>query len=261
MDWAIELATNVIAAIIIVVVALWASGFAKKTIIRAGQKYEALDTTLFGFFGSLARWVILAIAGTFILERFGVQTTSLVALIGAAGLAVGLALQGTLSNLAAGVMLLIFRPFKVGEYVTAGGHSGTVKAIDLFTTEMATPDNVKIIIPNGQIWAACITNYSANATRRVDFVFGVGYGVNLKDAETILRDVIDADDRIHTDPAPFVKVTNLGDFSVDFTARVWCDAGDYWDIKFDITRAVKEAFDVKGIDIPFPTQTVLRQEG
>jgi small conductance mechanosensitive channel len=217
-----------------------------------------LDDTLFGFFGSLARWVILVIAGIFILGQFGIQTTSLVALIGAAGLAIGLALQGTLTNLAAGVMLLIFRPFKVGDYITAGGHSGTVKAIDLFTTELATPDNVQIIVPNGQIWSGSITNFSAHETRRVDLAFGVGYGVNLKDAESLIRDLIDADERIHTDPEPFVKVTNLGDFAVDFTVRVWSDAGDYWGIKHDLTRAVKEAFDENGIDIPFPTQTVLR---
>lgn len=259
MEWAIEMGTSVVSAIVILIVAFWGSGQAKRAILAAGQRYEALDDTLFGFLGSLARWVILAIAGIFILGQFGIQTTSLVALIGAAGLAIGLALQGTLTNLAAGVMLLIFRPIKMGDYVDAGGHAGTIKAIDLFTTEMATPDNVQIIIPNGQIWSGSITNFSAHDTRRVDFTFGVGYGVNLKDAEAIIREMIDADDRIHTDPEPFIKVGNLGDFSVDFVVRVWCDAGDYWGIKFDLTRAVKDAFDSRGIDIPFPTQTVIRQ--
>ena len=211
MDWMIEMGTNVVSAIVILIAAIWGSGYAKKAIIAAGKRYEMLDDTLFGFFGSLARWAILVFAGIFILGRFGIQTTSLVALIGAAGLAIGLALQGTLTNLAAGVMLLVFRPFKVGDFINAGGHSGTVKAIDLFTTEFATPDNVQIIVPNGQIWSGSITNYSAHATRRVYFVFGVGYGVNLKDAEDVIREMIDADERIHTDPAPFVMVTNLGE--------------------------------------------------
>ncbi|MGB0497331.1 MAG: mechanosensitive ion channel family protein [Rubricella sp.] len=259
MPWFIDAAFDVLVAAAIIVGAFWISGMAKRAIQRTGERYEQLDDTLFGFAGSLARWAILAVAAIFVLERFGVETTSLVALIGAAGLAIGLALQGTLSNLAAGVMLLVFRPFRVGDFVEAGGHAGTVKSIDLFTTEYATPDNVKIIVPNGDIWAGAITNYSANATRRVDFTFGVSYASDLKKAETILRELIDADDRIHQNPEPFVKVTNLGDSSVDFTVRVWCDAGDYWGIKFDMTRAAKDAFDAGGIDIPFPTQTVIRQ--
>ena len=156
-------------------------------------------------------------------------------------------------------MLPIFRPFKVGQLIiiNSAGHSGTVKNIDLFTTELATPDNVQIIIPNSQIWSSSITNFFAHETRRVDCVFGVAYGPNPAEAERIIQENIDADERIHTDPAPFVAVTNLGDSSVDFTTRVWCNAGNYWGIKFDLTRGVKEAFDTGGIDIPFPTQRVI----
>lgn len=261
MDWTVQLATNVLVAIAILIGAFWLSGFAKKMIKKLGESRPELDDTLFGFLGSAVRWIILAFAAIFILGRFGIETTSLVALVGAAGLAIGLALQGALSNLAAGVMLLIFRPFKVGQFINGAGHSGTVKNIDLFTTELATPDNVQIIIPNSQIWSSSITNFSAHDTRRVDCVFGVSYGANLAEAERIIREKIDADERIHTDPAPFVAVTNLGDSSVDFTTRVWCNAGDYWGIKFDLTRGVKEAFDDGAIDIPFPTQTVIHQNG
>lgn len=259
MHWALGLAFDVLVAGAIVVAAFVLSGMAKQAIRRVAERRPELDDTLFAFLGSLARYGVLAIAAIFVLGRFGIETTSLVALVGAAGLAVGLALQGTLSNLAAGVMLLVFRPFKLGDFISAAGQSGTVKSIDLFTTELATPDNVQIIVPNGDIWSSAITNYSAHETRRVDIVFGVSYASDLKAAEAILRAQIDADPRIHTTPEPFVQVTNLGDSSVDFTVRVWCDAGDYWGIKFDLTRAVKDAFDAGGIDIPFPTQTVIRQ--
>jgi small conductance mechanosensitive channel len=188
-----------------------------------------------------------------VLSRFGIQTTSLVALLGAAGLAIGLALQGTLSNLAAGVMLLGFRPFKIGDYVDVGGHSGSVKAITLFTTEIATSDNVQITIPNGDIWASSIKNYSYYDRRRCDIVIGVSYDTDLKKAEAALRKVIEADERALSDPAPFVKVTNLGDSSVDFTIRVWAMADGFWDMKFAMLREIKEEFDRQEIDIPFPT--------
>jgi small conductance mechanosensitive channel len=155
-------------------------------------------------------------------------------------------------------MLIVFRPFQKGDYVSVGGSAGTVKAIEIFTTELATPDNVQIIVPNGRIWGASITNYSAYETRRVDFVFGVSYSSDLKIAEDILAKLIAKDTRIHSDPEPLVKVGNLNDSSVDFTVRVWCDRGDYWNIKYDMTRAVKEAFDKGGIDIPFPTTTIVK---
>ncbi len=253
MEWYVEMAINVALAIAILIGALWASKFAKKQIIKIGFKYEELDDTLFLFLASLARYAILAIALTFILSRFGIQTTSLVALLGAAGLAIGLALQGTLSNLAAGVMLLGFRPFKIGDFVDVGGHSGTVKAITLFTTEIATVDNIQITIPNGDIWASSITNYSYYDKRRCDLVIGVSYDTDLKKAEAALLKVINAEKRRLTDPEPFVKVTNLGDSSVDFSVRVWVMASDYFAMKCDLLREIKEEFDRQSIDIPFPT--------
>lgn len=253
-EFFINIAVNAVMALTILIVALWFSGWIKRRIIRLSDLNERFDRTLASFLGSMARYGILVLAVIFILGRFGIQTTSLAAIIGAAGLAVGLALQGSLSNLAAGVLLVAFRPFKAGDYVTAAGQSGTVDMITLFTTELTTPDNVKIIVPNGDIFASAITNYSHYDTRRCDLVFGVSYDTDLKAAEAAILACITADPRAHADPEPFVKVSNLGDSSVDFTVRVWCDASDYWGLKFDLTRAVKEAFDAGGIDIPFPTQ-------
>jgi small conductance mechanosensitive channel len=260
MDWT-AYALNIVVAIAILLAGIWISGRVGSLIRNLGIKYPKLDVTLFSFLGALARWTIIALTIIVVLGQFGVETTSLIALIGAAGLAVGLALQGTLSNLAAGVMLLIFRPFKVGDYVTAGGHSGTVEEISLFTTSLVSPDNVLTIVPNGDIWASAVTNFSAKDTRRLDLVFGVSYATDLKAAEQALRDVIGEDDRIRSDPAePFVAVTNLGASSVDFTMRVWCSASDYWALRFHMLQAVKETFDARGIDIPFPTTTIVRQE-
>jgi small conductance mechanosensitive channel len=259
MDWA-QYAINILVAIIILGAGFWASGWAGNLIRHMAMKYPQLDVTLFGFLASLARWAIVAVTIIVVLGQFGVETTSLIALIGVAGLAIGLALQGTLSNLAAGVMLLIFRPFKVGDFITAGGHSGTVEEISLFTSSLISPDNVLTIVPNGDIWSDAVTNFSARDTRRLDLVFGVSYGSDLRAAEQALRDVIAEDDRILSEPAePFVAVTDLGASSVDFTIRVWCATSDYWALRFHMLQAVKETFDARGIEIPFPTTTIVRQ--
>ncbi|PPB82390.1 small conductance mechanosensitive channel [Albidovulum inexpectatum] len=257
IDLAIAMALNVVYAIIILIVALFASGWARRRITRIPERNPRLDPTLFGFLGSLAKYGILALAGVFILNRFGIQTASLVALIGAAGLAIGLALQGTLSNLAAGVMLILFRPFRVGDYVEISGVSGTVREVALFFTELATADNLQVILPNGDVWANKIVNYSANPTRRVDLTIGVSYDTDLKRAETVLRDIVTADPRVHADPEPFIKVKALGDSSVDFAVRAWVDRADWWDTTCDLTRAIKDRLDAEGIDIPYPTRTIL----
>lgn len=253
MGWVLTLLLNVFVAAIIMAAAIWGSNYISKKLREFGEDHEELDETLFGFLASLARYAILIFASIFVLARFGVQTTSLVALVGAAGLAIGLALQGTLSNLAAGVMLLGFRPFKVGDYVETAGQAGTVESIHLFTVELVTTDNVQVTVPNGDIWSSSIKNYSFYDTRRIDLVFGVSYDTDLKKAETALRNVIKKDERTLEEPEAWVKVTNLGDSSVDFTIRVWCDASDYFDFKCDLTRAVKEAFDKAKIEIPYPT--------
>jgi small conductance mechanosensitive channel len=259
MDWT-AYGMSVLFAIVILVVGFFIAGRVGSIIRNLGGRHPQLDVTLFSFLGSLARWSIIAVTVIVVLGQFGVETTSLIALIGAAGLAVGLALQGTLSNIAAGVMLLVFRPFKVGDFVTAGGHSGTVDEISLFTTRLISPDKILTIVPNGDVWASAVTNFSAFDTRRLDLTFGVSYGSDLKAAEQALRDVIGAEERIRNEPAePFVAVTNLGDSSVDFTIRVWCASSDYWALRFHMLRTVKETFDARGIEIPFPTTTIVRK--
>lgn len=258
MPWDVYV-VNIVLAIIILVAGFWISGRAGAIVRRLGVKYPQLDVTLFNFLGSLTRWAGVALTIIIVLGQFGIETTSLIALVGAAGLAIGLAMQGTLSNLAAGVMLLIFRPFKVGDYITAAGHSGTVEELSLFTTRLVSPDNVVTIIPNNDVWTSAVTNFSVKETRRVDLVFGVAYDADLAAAEAAIREVIEADERAHREPPPQIVVGNLGESSVDFTVRVWCDAGDYWPLRFDLIRRVKEKLDERGIEIPFPTRTIIQK--
>lgn len=251
---------NVVAALLILIIGLWFAGWTKRAIERQLSKRENMDRMLSSFLSSLVKYLIIAFTVIAVLGKFGVQTTSLIAILGAAGLAVGLALQGTLSNVAAGVMLLIFRPFKVGHYVDAGGIAGTVKDVTLFTTELATPDNVQIIVPNAKVWGEAIKNFSGYSTRRVDLAVGISYGDNIDAAFKAVKDTIAGDSRIHKDPAPMVAVTDLGDSSVNLTVRVWTDGPNFWGVKFDLTKAVKEQLDASGIEIPFPQRVVHMQK-
>lgn len=250
---------SVLAAILVLALGFLIAGLLRRRIIKLGLKYEALDDALFIFLGNITRYAVLIFSALFVLNTFGVQTTSFVAVIGAAGLAIGLALQGTLSNVAAGVMIIVFRPIKLGDFVQINGELGTVKSISLNYTEIASAANVQVIIPNAQVWGNTITNFSVYPTRRAEWVFGVGYGADLKLAEKVIRDTIMADPRAKTDPVPFIQVNNLGDFSVDFLVRVWVDAGDLFAFQADMKRQVKEALDTAGVDIPFPTQTLITQ--
>ncbi|MDJ0684986.1 MAG: mechanosensitive ion channel [Alphaproteobacteria bacterium] len=247
---------QVLAAVVVLIVGWMVAGWVRSSVDRGLSKIRKVDDTLRHFLATLARYLVLVITGVMVLERFGVQTTSLIAVLGAAGLAIGLALQGTLSNLAAGVMLLFFRPFKIGDFVDAGGVTGTVKTVGLFTTELATPDNVMIIAPNKQLWDTAIMNYSANPTRRVDFTLGIGYSDDIDKAFQAIKDVVAAEGRCHGEPEPQIVVGDLGASSVDIIVRVWCDAGDYWGVKFDLTKAFKQRFDKDGIEIPFPQRSV-----
>lgn len=249
---------SVLAAVGILIVGFIIGGWARRRIMRVSARYPNMDETLFNFLANVASYVIIGFAFLFVLNTFGVQTTSVVAVIGAAGLAIGLALQGTLSNVAAGVMIIFFRPFKLGDFVEVNGKSGTVKDITLNFTELASLDNVQVIIPNAQVWGNTIVNYSVYSTRRAEWTFGVGYGANLANAEQIIRDTIIGDPRSHTDPEPFVQVNNLNASSVDFLVRVWCDRTEYFAYQADMKRQVKEALDAGGIDIPFPTRTVIQ---
>ena len=225
---------------------------------------SALATSLFaslfpGGAGVAIATAVMTILVLVVLGTVGVETTSFVAVLGAASLAIGLALQGTLSDLAAGVMLILFRPYKLGQFVDIDGTSGTVKDLSLFTTEMVTPDNVQIILPNGKCWGAIITNYSAHDTRRCDLTFGIDYDDSADQAMDIIMGLAKSDARVMSDPAPWIRVTNLNDSSVDITTRLWCKASDYWDLKFHLTKAVKEAFDANGISIPYPTTTEIKK--
>ncbi|CAM3927071.1 mechanosensitive ion channel family protein [Phaeobacter inhibens] len=249
---------SVLAAIVILLAGFIVASWVKRRIVQIGDSHASLDVTLFHFLGNLARYVILAFAVLFVLNTFGVQTTSIIAAIGAAGLAIGLAMQGALSNVAAGIMLILFRPFKLGDFIEVNDEMGTVKEITLNNTVIASLSNLKVIIPNSEVWGNTITNYSEFDTRRAEWNFGVGYGANLATAEQVIRDTIMSDSRSHAEPEPFIQVNNLNSSSVDFLVRVWVDAAEYFQYQADMKRKVKEALDAAGIDIPFPTRTLVQ---
>lgn len=259
LDALIALFGNTLAAIVILLIGFVIAGFVSRRIHDVGKKHASLDRTLFGFLGNIARYVVLGFTFLFVLNTFGVQTTSVIAVIGAAGLAVGLALQGTLSNLAAGIMIVLFRPLKLGDFVEVNDTLGTVKDITLNYVELASLSNVKVIVPNSEVWGNTIKNYSEYTTRRAEWTFGVGYGANLADAERVIRDTIMADPRSHSDPEPFIQVNALNSSSVDFLVRVWCDSDIYFQYQADMKRKVKEALDAADISIPFPTRTLVHE--
>lgn len=215
-----------------------------------------VDNILINFLASIIKTVLLLFVVIAALDQLGVDTTSMIALIGAAGLAIGLALQGTLQNLASGVMLIIFRPFSDGDFIEAGGVSGVVEEIGIFSITMRTADNREVIVPNGAIYGGTITNNSRRATRRVDMVFGIGYDDDLLKAKDILNRILSEDDRILADPAPTVAVGELADSSVNFNVRPWCNTPDYWGVYGDIHEKVKLTFDAEGISIPYPQMDV-----
>lgn len=248
-------------ALIFLIVGWIVAGALGRLVKRSVMRNERIDDTLGGFFASLVKWLVLAAVVIAVLQIFGFEATSLIAVLGAATLAIGMALQGTLSDIAAGVLLIVFRPYKLGQYVDIGGTAGTVKDLNLFTTELATPDNVQITMPNGKAWGSIITNYSAHPTRRLDLGFGIDYGDDADKAMSLIIGIAAADERVHDDPAPWVRVVNLGESSVDLGVRLWCDAGDYWELKFDMTKRVKEAFDKNGISIPYPHSVEIQKRG
>lgn len=255
MDWVYFYGPKVIAALAIIVIGRIVVGIVARFIRKLMNKTK-VDDTLTKFVVSLVRILLLMVIAIAALNSLGVETTSLIAILGAAGLAVGLALQGSLSNFSAGVMIIIFRPFKAGDFVEAGGTSGSVEEIRIFNTLLKTPDNKIIIVPNSNIIGNNITNYSAQDTRRVDMVFGIGYGDDIKKAKDILNRLITEDSRILQDPAPTVAVGELADSSVNFVVRPWVKTADFWAVKFDFTEKVKLTFDAEGISIPFPQRDV-----
>jgi small conductance mechanosensitive channel len=246
---------KIVAAIAIFIIGRMVIGLLIRMVRRLLKRSNA-DETLVKFLLSLTRIALLTFLFIMVLGALGVQTASFIAIIGAAGLAIGFALQGSLSNFASGVMLIIFRPFKAGDYVEAGGTAGVVELIAIFNTTMMTPDNKKVIIPNSKITGDTITNYSANDTRRVDMVFGIGYGDDIKKAKDTLMQIATSDSRVLKDPAPVVAVLELADSSVNFVVRPWVKTADYWNVYFDLTEKVKLTFDQQGISIPFPQTDV-----
>ncbi|MHA7870776.1 MAG: mechanosensitive ion channel family protein [Hyphococcus sp.] len=256
LEKAIGYIPSVIGALLVLVVGLWIAGRVRNVARRAFGRTGRIDETLGGFLSSLIYYGLVALVVITTLGVFGVPTTSFAAIIGAAGLAIGLALQGTLGHVASGVMMLGFRPFDVGDFVEAAGVSGTVKQIGLFTTEIATVDNKKIIVPNGKIFDDVITNYAGYETRRVDLVFGVSYADDLDKAMALIKSEVDKETRGKTDPEPVIAVDTLGGSSVDIICRVWVERSDYFPVKWALTKAVKERFDAEGVSIPFPCRSV-----
>jgi small conductance mechanosensitive channel len=224
--------------------------------VRRGLQQTRVDATLVPFISRIVYYGFFTFVVLAVLGIFGIQTASIIAVLGAAAFAVGLALQGTLSNFSAGVMILIFRPFRVGDYVEAGGSAGSVLEIDIFNTVLNTPDNVRVIVPNSAVYGTTIKNYATNDTRRVDMVMGIAYTDDIGTAvETITR-VVKADERVLAEPALTVAVAELADSSVNLVVRPWCNKGDYWPLKFDLTRKLKEELEAAGCNIPFPQRDV-----
>lgn len=255
IEWLTIYGIKVIVALLIFVVGKWVAGMIR-TGLRKGMIKSKVDAVLVGFLSSIAYYLLMIAVIIAAISQVGIQTTSFIAVLGAAGLAVGLALQGSLANFASGVLIILFRPFKVGDFVEAGGVSGVIDEIGILVTNMHTPDNKAVIVPNSQIMSAHIINYSANDTRRLDLVFGISYGDDFEKAKAILNELISNDERCLKDPAPTVRVLELADSSVNIACRPWVKTADYWAVFFDLQEAAKKRFDAEGITIPFPQRDV-----
>lgn len=263
MDTVVQFATTyglqVIGAILVLIIGRFVAGLVRKLVRKALERANT-DKAIVGFVGWLAYYLVLVVAVLAALDNFGVETASLVAVLGAAGFAIGFALQGSLGNFAAGVMLLLFRPYKIGDYVEIAGISGSVREMGVFTTVLTTPDNIKILVPNGKVFGDVIKNITALDTRRIDLVIGIAYGSSIERAIELMNTLIKQDSRILTDPAPQIAVSELADSSVNFVVRPWVKTSDYWAVRFDLTRKIKETFDREGIEIPFPQMVIHKGE-
>ncbi len=254
-EWGAFYGLKIVAAIIVLIVGRWIAKAIRKLVKKILIKRN-IDPTLISFVGNLAYIALLTFVIIAALAQLGIQTTSFIAVIGAAGLAVGLALQGGLANFAAGFLMIVFRPFKVGHFIEGAGATGIVEEIHIFTTQLRTLDNKTVIIPNAKLMGDNIINYSAKDTRRVDLVVGVSYTDDLQKVKQVLQDIVKKDSRILQDPASMIAVKELADSSVNFVVRLWVKTEDYWDVYFDTTENVKKRFDAEGISIPFPQQDV-----
>ncbi|MFD2231661.1 mechanosensitive ion channel family protein [Alkalimarinus sediminis] len=247
-------APKLLLALVTLIVGLWLIN--KVVNLTLSKMEKNVDPTLHKFIGSLVSVGLKGLLLISVASMVGIATTSFIAVLGAAGLAIGLALQGSLSNFAGGVLILIFKPFKVGDLIEGGGHLGVVKEIQIFNTILTTADNRRVIIPNGVLSNNSLINVNVEPTRRVDFVFGIGYGDDIKKTKEILQRIADNDSRVLKDPAPTIVLSELADSSVNFTVRLWVNTADYWGVYFDTHEAVKTTFDAEGISIPFPQQDV-----
>ncbi|VGO19806.1 mechanosensitive ion channel family protein [Pontiella sulfatireligans] len=250
-----EYGAKILGALIVLFIGMWVAKMIKKGVIKLMEK-RSVDPTLISFVASLLYMAMQIFVIVAALEKLNIKTTSFIAILGAAGLAIGLALQGSLANFAAGVLMIIFKPFKVGDVIDAAGSMGSVLEIGIFTTIMKTPDNKKMIVPNAAVTGGTITNINTFGTRRVDLIAGIGYGDDIDKAKAVLESIIAADERILKDPAPTIAVVELADSSVNFVVRPWTKSADYWGVYFDTTETIKKRFDAEGISIPFPQSDV-----
>ena len=256
VDLVVDYGLDVLGALAILIVGWMVAGWAQRSVLRVLNRVPRVDDTLKPVIGSIVRYGILVFVLIAVLAQFGVQTTSIIALLAAGGLAVGLALQGTLQNIAAGIMLLFLRPFRIGDYIDAEGLSGTINEIGLFTTHMRTYDGIYLEVPNAKIWNRAILNYSRVEARRLDVVVGISYGDDIDKAQAALLELMTSDSRVNAEPAPQVLVKELADSSVNLDLRCWTTADDYWTLRFDLNKAVKQRLDAEGITIPFPQRDV-----
>lgn len=255
-DLALSYGPNLVGALITLILGMWIISILTGILRRRFEKRN-VDPSLRGFLNSTIGITLKLLLWISVIGMVGVKMTSFIAILGAAGLAVGMALSGTLQNFAGGVMIIIFKPFKVGDFIEAQGHKGVVNEIQIFNTILKTPDNKTIIIPNAGLSNSSMVNYSTEEKRRVDFVFGIGYGDNVDKAKQTLEKLIKADERIINDPAePFIAVSELADSSVNLVVRVWAEAANYWGVYFDLTENVYKTFEKEGLNIPFPQMDV-----
>ena len=246
---------NIILALAVFIIGRWLANLIVRGVKRIMHRAN-MDDALIGFLSSILNAILLVVVIIAALEQLGVNTTSVLAVFAAAGLAVGLALKDSLSNFSSGVMLIIFKPFKVGDFVEAAGIAGVVEELRIFNTMLRTGDNREIIVPNSQISGGIITNFSARDTRRIDLVIGIGYEDDIQKAKKILEQIMQSDERILKEPAPVILVSELGESSVDFAVRPWVNSGDYWNVRSDLLETIKREFDAKGISIPYPQRDV-----
>ncbi|WP_025738692.1 small-conductance mechanosensitive channel MscS [Salinivibrio socompensis] len=254
-DLLIQYGVNIVSALLILVIGnMVVKGLANS--MAGVMRKRKLDNAVVEFIHGLVRYLLFVIVLIAALSRVGVQTASVIAILGAAGLAVGLALQGSLANFAAGVLIVMFRPFKSGDYVELAGVAGSVESIQIFSTVLTTPDNKMVVVPNGSVISSPITNYSKHATRRIDLTIGVAYSADLKKTKAVLTDIVTKHPLILKDPEPNVAVMTLADSSVNFVVRPWVKTEDYWSVYFELLPSIKEALDENGIEIPFPQMSV-----